>query len=321
MAQGDDHSGHSHAASPARTVALALALTGGFLVVEAIAGWLTGSLALLADAGHMLTDVAALALSLAAIYLAARPATHSRTFGYKRVEILAAAINGLALIVIAVVITWEAVSRIREPAEVQGVPMLVVAVLGLGVNLLAMRLLAAGRRESLNLRGAYLHIIGDMLGSAGAIVAAIVILLTGWRQADPIISVLVALLIVFSAWRLLRESIDVLLESTPAGIDVGEMEAGMAQIPGVQCVHDVHVWTVTSGFPAMSAHVSIADNADYNAVMVAAHALLRERYGIPHATLQLETPSLEAQLPDSHLDGAQPCLPGHVQAEMASHPH
>jgi cobalt-zinc-cadmium efflux system protein len=325
VGEGHDHNRNDHTAAEAagagRALTLALALTAAFLVAEALAGWLTRSLALVADAGHMLTDVAALALSLFALRLAARPATHSRTYGFKRVEVLAAAVNGIALAAIAAYIVWEAISRLDAPADVRGGPMLIVALGGLAVNLVAMRLLTGGHEHSLNLRSAYLHVLGDMLGSLGAIAAAVVILLTGWTRADPLISLLIAVLIVVSAWRLLRESVDVLLESTPAGIDVGRLEEGITAIPGVQCVHDVHVWTVTSGFLAMSAHISVLDAADYNRVMVAAQSLVRERFGITHATLQMETPALEALLPESHLPGDQPCLHGHVRAEMTAHPH
>ena len=316
--------GHDHAApggANRRALWLALAVTGTFLLVEAAGGWLTGSLALLADAGHMLTDVAAIALSLFAITIAARPATHARTYGFKRVEILAAAVNGVALVLIAVYIAWEALQRLDDPAAVKGGPMLAVAVGGLLCNVVAMRLLAPAREANLNMRGAFLHVLGDLLGSAGAIAAALIILATGWTRADPLISLLIAGLIVFSAWRLIRESLDVLLEATPAGLDVGSMELTLTAIPGVRCVHDVHVWTVTSGFVAMSGHIEIDDQADYSRVMIDAHEVVRERYGIAHCTLQLETPDLEARLPDQHLPGDQPCLSGHVQAEMVAHPH
>jgi cobalt-zinc-cadmium efflux system protein len=317
--------GHDHITSPRgdnrRALLLALLITATFLIVEAIGGWLTGSLALLADAGHMLTDAAALALSLFAVTMAARPATHARTFGYKRFEVLAAAINGMALVLIAGYIAWEAVARLDEPVEVRSGPMLVVAVAGLLCNLIAMRLLARGHKQSLNVRGAYLHVLGDLLGSAGAIAAALVILTTGWMRADPLISLGIALLIVVSAWRLIRESVDVLMESTPPGVDIGQIEAALTTIPGVQCVHDVHVWTVTSGFLAMSGHLSVKDAGSYGRALVAAQDMLRERFGVDHATIQVETPEIESQLPDSHLPGAQPCLPGHVQPEMAVHPH
>jgi cobalt-zinc-cadmium efflux system protein len=304
-----------------RALLLALVITAAFLVVEAIGGWLTGSLALVADAGHMLTDAAALALSLFAITMAARPATHTRTFGYKRIEVLAAAVNGMALVLIAAYVAWEAVARLDEPSDVRSGPMLAVAVAGLLCNLFAMRLLSHGHRDSLNVRGAYLHVLGDLLGSLGAIAAAIVIMVTGWTRVDPLISLGIAVLIVASAWRLIRESVDVLMESTPPGLDVGELESALTLIPGVQCVHDVHVWTVTSGFLAMSGHISVTDPSRYGDVLVAAQDMLRDRFGVDHATIQVETPDIESQLPDSHLPGSQPCLPGHVQAEMATHPH
>lgn len=321
MGAGHDHGASGFGNGNQRALTLALAITAGFLVVEAVGGWLTGSLALVADAGHMLTDVAALALSLVALRLSSRPATHARTFGFKRIEVLAAAVNGMALVGISIYIAWEAISRLDHPEEVDSGPMLIVAVAGLLCNLVAMRLLSQGRGESLNVRGAYLHVMGDLLGSLGAIGAGLVILFTGWTRADALISLGITALIVYSAWRLLRESVDVLLESTPAGLDVGQMEAAITAIPGVQCVHDMHVWTVTSGFPALSAHVSILDAKDYSPVLVSAQELLRDRFGIWHATLQLETPELEALLPDSHLPDDQPCLPGHVRAEMATHPH
>jgi cobalt-zinc-cadmium efflux system protein len=321
MGADHEHPRATSALGNRRALVLALALTATFLIVEAIGGWLTGSLALIADAGHMLTDVAALGLSLFAIVIAARPATHARTFGYKRFEVIAAAINGITLILIAAYITWEAVGRLDHPPEISSLPMLLVALGGLTVNLIVMRLLSHGRHESLNLRGAYLPVLGDLLGSIGAIAAALVILATGWTRADPLISLAIAALIVISAVRLIRESLDVLMESTPRGLDVGEIEAALTEIPGVQCVHDVHVWTVTSGFLAMSGHISITNAESYSRVLVAAQDLLRERFGVNHATIQVETPEIEAQLPDSHLPGAQPCLPGHVQAEMAAHPH
>jgi cobalt-zinc-cadmium efflux system protein len=253
--------------------------------------------------------------------MAARPATHNRTYGFKRIEVLAAAVNGMALVLIAGYVAWEAVLRLDEPTEVDSGPMLIVAVAGLLCNLVSMRLLSGGHKDSLNVRGAYLHVFGDLLGSIGAIIAALVILTTGWTRVDPLISIGIAVLIVASAWRLIRESVDVLMESTPPGVDVGEIESALTTIPGVQCVHDVHVWTVTSGFLAMSGHISVLDADAYGPVLVAAQDALRERFGVNHATIQVETPDIEAKLPDSHLPGTQPCLPGHVQPEMAMHPH
>lgn len=212
---GADHDHPAQAsAGNRRALLLALVVTATFLVVEAVGGWLTGSLALIADAEHMLTDAAALALSLFAVTMAARPATHTRTFGYKRIEVLAAAVNGMALVLIAAYVAWEAVTRLDNPSDVRSGPMLAVAVAGLLCNLFAMRLLSHGHKDSLNVRGAYLHVLDDLLG---AIAAALVIMLTGWTRADPLIPLGIAVLIVASAWRLIRESVDVLMKSTPPG--------------------------------------------------------------------------------------------------------
>lgn len=305
-----------------RTLTLALALTGGFLLVEALGAWFTGSLALLADAGHMLTDVGALALSVFAARMATRPATHARTYGYRRVEVLAAAANGATLVLIAGLVAWHAFGRFADPVEVEGLGLAVVALAGLAVNLVVMRMLEHGRHGNLNMRGAYLHVLGDLLGSVGAVLAGAVILLTGWTQADAIAALVTSALIVVGALRLLRESIDVLLEATPRGLDVGEVEQAITAIPGVQCVHDVHIWTVGSGFPAMSGHVSIHEGADYRRVLVAAQQVVHDRFGIAHATLQLETPEIEAMLPVQHMEPNPACLDGHVRAEAEhAHPH
>lgn len=317
---GAEHDHKHDKRADARALRLTLAITAALLVAEAAGGVFAHSLALLADAGHMLTDVAALVLSLFALAIAARPATHARTYGYKRIEVLAAALNGVALVGIAVFIAWEAVHRLAAPAEVRALPMLLVALAGLLVNLIGLRLLG-GHQHDLNMRGAYLHVLGDLIGSLGTVAAALLILAFGWTRADPLISLGIAVLIITSAWRLLRESVDVLLEATPAGLDVGEIEAAVTRIPGVQCVHDLHVWTVTSGFRALSAHISCAEASQYEPVLVAAQTLVRERFAITHATLQMETPALEALLPESHLPGDQPCLSGHVRAEMPAHPH
>lgn len=320
MDGGQGHDERQDKRASARALRLTLVITAALLVAEAAGGLFTHSLALLADAGHMLTDVAALALSLFAIAMAARPATHARTYGYKRIEVLAAAVNGVTLVAIAAFIAFEAVRRFGHPPEVRALPMLFVAAGGLLVNVFGLRLLG-DHNDNLNMRGAYLHVLGDLFGSLGTVAAALLILAFGWTRADPLLSLGIAVLIVVSAWRLLRESVDVLLEATPPGLDVGEIEAAMTRIPGVQCVHDLHVWTVTSGFRALSAHISCAGASDYEPVLVAAHALVRERFAITHATLQMETPALEALLPESHLPGEQPCLSGHVRAGMPAHPH
>lgn len=275
----------------ARPLLLALLLTAGFMVVEAIGGLLTNSLALLADAGHMLTDVAALALSLFAIWLARRPATPGRSYGFLRAEVLAALINAATLVVMSIFIFIEAFRRIGDPPEVDSVPMLAVAIAGLAANAASAWVLSRGdgHLHNLNTRGAFLHVIGDMLGSVGAIVAALVMLATDWYLADPILSTVIGLLVLRSAWMLLRESVDVLLESTPRGLATGDVRAAISDVDGVCGVHDLHIWTVTSGLDSMSAHVQVDDTRDWNDVCVDLTDRMRERFGIAHVTLQPES--------------------------------
>ncbi|MEN8375142.1 MAG: cation diffusion facilitator family transporter [Gemmatimonadota bacterium] len=288
-----DHGRHmrAHDVGPGR-LRLVLVLTAGFMVAEVAGGLLSNSLALLADAGHMLTDAGAIALSLFAIRFARLPATDEKTFGYYRLEILAALVNGAALLVIAGFIVVEAWRRIFTPEPIAGGLMLVVATLGLGVNLVAAWLLHGASHESLNVRGAYLHVLGDLLGSVGAIAAALVVLLTGWLPADPIISVIVALLILVSAWRLVRESVDVLLEAVPAHIDLAGVRAAMIELEPVDDVHDLHVWTLTSGYVALSAHAVVADPADNQRVLGEIRDCMERRFGIRHVTVQIERQSL-----------------------------
>jgi cobalt-zinc-cadmium efflux system protein len=270
-----------------RKLIIVLVLTSVFMVVEAVGGWLSGSLALIADAGHMLTDVGALSLSLASVWIARRPATPRRTFGFLRLEILAAFVNGAVLLVLVVWIMVEAVRRLRTPIAVDADLFLAIASAGLVVNLIGLWVLHGAQHGSLNVRGAYLHILGDTLGSVGAISAALVITFTGWTPADPIISIGLSLLILVGAWRLVRESVDVLLEAVPAHVDLGAVREGILQVPGVASVHDLHVWTVTSGMVAMSGHVVVPDLPSHPATLERIHASLRER-GIAHATVQLE---------------------------------
>jgi cobalt-zinc-cadmium efflux system protein len=282
---------HTHDAGPAR-LRVVLALTAGFMVAEIVGGWLSNSLALLADAGHMFTDAGAIALSLFAIHFARRPANDDKTFGYYRLEILAALVNGAALLVIAGFIIVEAWRRFQAPEPIAGGLMLAVASLGLVVNLVAAWLLHGAAHESLNVRGAYLHVLGDLLGSVGAIAAAIVVLTTGWWPADPIISVLVALLILRSAWTLVRESVDVLLEAVPSHIDVAAVRQAMLELPAVRDVHDLHVWTLTSRWVALSAHAVVADPADNQDVLDAIRDCMERRFGIRHVTIQIEREDL-----------------------------
>ena len=296
-------SGHDHretAAGRSRGVLVgSLVITGGFLLVEAAGAMWTDSLALAADAGHMLTDVGGLALALFATWIAARPPTPAKTYGYYRVEILAATVNALLLLAVAGLILVEAYHRLRAPQDVLGGPMLVIAVAGLAANLLAAWWLRHDARESLNVRAVYLEVLGDALSSLGVVVAALVVMRTGVTLMDPIVSALIALFIVPRTWRLLMQAVNVLLEGTPAHLDLGEIEAAMVRIPGARRVHDLHVWTLTSGREAMSAHVVIDDVRQSERLLEALHAVLHARFGIDHTTIQLdvEHPVLKIKSP------------------------
>ncbi len=270
-----------------RRMTVVLVLTVGVMAAEAVGGWIARSLALLADAGHMLADVGALGLALVVAYLAQRPATAQRTFGLLRLEILAALINGAALVAIAVGIGIEAYHRVWTPHPVNGTLLLAVASVGLAANLVGAAILHRGHDHSLNQRGAYLHLLGDVLGSVGAIVAGAIILATGWMPADPIISVLTAVLILGGAWRLVKESTDVLLEATPTHISLGEVHDRIASLAGVTSVHDLHVWTVTSGVVAMSGHLVVRNPSDNQRILEAVQERLGV-LGIGHVTVQME---------------------------------
>lgn len=271
-----------------RTLVFVISLTAAFMVVEVVGGVLSSSLALLADAAHMLTDVGALALSLFAIHFASRPATTEKTYGYLRAEILAALLNGVVLVVVSLFIFLEAWDRFTDPVEVRGGLMLGVASAGLAVNIIAAFLLHRSAGESLNVRGAYLHVLGDLLGSVGAIAAALVILATGWYPADPIISVVVGALILWSSFKLVRESVDVLLEAVPSHLDLEEIRASIGRIDGVTAVHDLHVWTVTSGYFAMSGHAVVGNVEETQPVLRAIHERMHDEFGISHVTVQVE---------------------------------
>jgi cobalt-zinc-cadmium efflux system protein len=264
-----------------------LGLTGSFMVLEAVGGWISGSLALLADAGHMLTDVGALALSLLAAWIAQRPAGETKTYGYLRWEILAALINGAALFGIAGWVVWEAIQRLQNPGPIRTGIFLTVAAAGLAVNLVSLALLHRSREGSLNLRGAYLHVMGDALGSVGALGAAGIVWLTGWTAADPLVSIALSLLILVGAWRLLRESTDVLLEAVPGHVSLPEVQARISGVRGVAAVHDLHVWTVASGMVAMSGHAVVPDLDAHPGVLEGIRAEMAA-LGIGHVTMQLE---------------------------------
>jgi len=264
-----------------------LGLTGGFMVLEVVGGWLSGSLALIADAGHMLTDVGALGLSLVTALIAQRPADDNKTYGYLRWEILAALVNGAALFGIAGWVAVEAVHRIQQPHPIRVGLFLAVAAGGLLVNLASLALLHGSREGSLNARGVYLHVMGDALGSVGALGAALVVRFTGWTQADPIASVLLSLLILVGAWRLLRESTDILLDAVPRHVSMREVQRRMLAVPGVTGVHDLHVWTVVNGVVAMSGHAIVPHLEAHPGVLDGIRNELSE-LGIAHVTIQLE---------------------------------
>jgi cobalt-zinc-cadmium efflux system protein len=296
---GHGHHGHSHEprvgdasrdldhASPTRRLRAALAVTAAFLVVEVVGGILANSLALLADAGHMLTDVAALALSLFVAWFSRQPASPQKTYGYLRWEVLAAFLNGATLLLISSWIVWEAIARLREPEPLQSGLMLVVAFVGLLVNVLAAWILHSSGETSLNVRAAYLHVLGDLLGSVGTVAAAAIIRWTGWLAADPIASLIMALLILRGAWGIVRESVDILLEATPSHISLGSVRTQLEAIPGIESVHDLHVWTVTSGVVAMSAHAIVREPDRHQHVLEHVHDAMR-LFGIDHVTVQLE---------------------------------
>ena len=280
--------GHSHASdAPVRSLRIALGLTAMLLVVEVIGGFLSNSIALLADAGHMLTDVAALALALFVAWFSKQPETPQKTYGYLRWEILAAFLNGATLLLISAWILWEAVTRLRAPEHVQGGLMLAVATGGLIVNVIAARVLVSSSSHNMNARGAYLHVLGDLLASVGTLAAAILIRYTGWLMADPIASILTTVLIMSGAWRLVRESVDILLESTPAHIPLPAVRGQLEAIPGIESVHDLHVWAVTPAVVAMSAHCIVRQPEQHQHVLEHVHDAMR-LFGIEHVTIQLE---------------------------------
>jgi len=258
------------------------------MVIEAVVGVVTGSLALLSDAGHMLTDVAGLGMALAAIQFAQSRRSRSHTYGLYRLEVLASVANALLLFGVAAYVLVEAIQRFADPPEVPGVALLIVATVGLAVNLVSFRLLQQGAKESLNVRGAFLEVMADALGSAGVILAGVILLTTGWPYADPIIGAGIGLFILPRTWRLGREALRILMEIAPAGLDVPELERRLRQIPGVREIHDVHVWTLTSGLEAASGHLQLAEDADLDAVLREATDMLEREYSIGHVTLQCE---------------------------------
>jgi cobalt-zinc-cadmium efflux system protein len=289
MAAGAHH-GHDHGAARGgnrRRMSAALAINL-VLLAAGVSGWLLfDSVALLADAAHVLSDVGAIAIGLFAASVATRPAAGSRTFGFYRTEILAALVNGVLLVGVAVLVFVEAVERLSDPPDVEGLGVLLVGALGLAGNAAATVVLAGGDRRDLNLEGVLRHSAADALGSFGVIAAGAVVLATGWEQADPVAGILIGVLVLAGSWRLIRDPVNVLMESAPSGIDVEEVGRAMAGVRGVREVHDLHVWTVTSGFPALAAHILSDPSEDVDEVRRRVEALLAERFGIEHTTLQM----------------------------------
>jgi cobalt-zinc-cadmium efflux system protein len=299
---GHDHGGgggHADArGANRRRLLLTVCLTALYMLAEVVGGWVSGSLALLADAGHMLSDVAALGLSLFALWIAQRRGDPQKTYGLYRLEVLAALVNGAALVAISIGIIVAAVRRLERPPEVMGPVLLFVALGGLAVNLVALALLSGGRRESVNVRGAWLHVLTDALGSVGAVTAGALVWALGWRWVDPAVSILIGLLVIYSAWDLLKEVLSVLMEHAPPHIDMGQVRAALAETPGVHDVHDLHVWVITSGIEALSCHVVADDGQPAGELLHAMRETIHARFGIDHVTIQIEPPGfVEEELP------------------------
>lgn len=285
----DHHHHHSFAGKNKKNLKIVFVLTFCFMIVEAVGGYLTNSLALIADAAHMFTDTGALGLALIAIWFAERPPTPDKTYGYYRTEILAAFINSLVLLLISFFILYEAWQRLNHPPEVLSSPMLIIASLGLVVNLIGMKLLSEGSAKSLNMKGAYLEVFSDMLGSIGVIVASLLIMFKGWEIADPIASIAMGLFILPRTWHLLKQVTHVLLEGTPTHIEINEVEQELLKLNGVVSIHDTHIWTITSGIDAMTAHIEIEDFNNGNEILTGIKKILVEKFNILHSTIQLET--------------------------------
>ncbi len=282
-----------NAASNQRRLLIALGLSATYMVAEAIGGWLTGSLALLADAGHMLSDVFALAMSAVAVHIALRPPTPKRTYGYQRTEVLAALGHGVLLVCISIYIFMEAFERMGQAVEVAGAPMLAVASGGLVINVISLAILHAGRNENLNVRGAWLHVASDALGSVGAIAAGLAIWAFGWMWADTLASVLIGIMVIYSSFSLLQEVVGVLMEGVPAHIDAEEVRDSIAELRGVVGVHDLHIWTVGSGMVSLSGHVVAKDGFGDEDLLRVVTEHLERRFGIDHSTIQIEPVDFE----------------------------
>ncbi|WML46019.1 cation diffusion facilitator family transporter [Neobacillus sp. PS3-40] len=284
----DHHHGHSHTGNK-KALLSSFILIAVFMIVEVVGGLFTNSLALLSDAGHMLSDAASLGLSFFALKLGEREVSQDKTFGYKRFEIIAAGLNGITLVVVSIYIFYEAFQRLFAPPEVQSQGMLVISVIGFIVNIIAAWMLMKGDKDdNLNIRSAFLHVLGDLLGSVGAIVAALFIMYFGWGIADPIASIIVGILIIISGWRVVKESFHVLMEGAPEQIDIKQVKEALCGLPMVKEVHDLHVWTITSGYPVLSCHITILDNAVHDEILSQSQRILHDQFDIEHSTIQVE---------------------------------
>lgn len=313
-----DHDHAPHAAGQQRRLIAALSLAAVYMAAEALGGYFSNSLALWADAGHMLSDAAALGLSLFAVWIAGRPPGEQRTFGYHRAEILAALANGATLIAVSVVILYEAWDRFARPPQIQSEVMLGIAVGGLAVNGAMLWILHGGRHESLNLRGAWLHVLGDALGSVGVIAAAVCLRLRGWPWVDPLASAVIAVLIVYSSWRLVQEALSVLMEVAPASIPVQEVRDCLLAAPGVRGVHCLHVWRISSGIDSLSAHVVVEAGRAGDDQLEALHETLQQRFDVGHITLQLEPEGFAGcRDGEPHPCGPSPMPAAHCRAAAA----
>jgi cobalt-zinc-cadmium efflux system protein len=290
MHQHHHHTGHDHGdrAANAWRLGSVLVLSAFYMLAEVVGGLLTGSLALLADAGHMLSDVASLGLALIAIWIAQRPASSQRTYGHARAEILAALANGVTLVAVAVLVVVEAIERFSSPVEIHGLPMLAIAAGGLVVNGVGIWVLSSSGSQNLNMRGAFLHVVSDAFGSVGVIVAGGLIWLFGWMWADAVASMVICVLVLWSAWFLLREALDVLMETVPKHLELGEIRAALLALPAVGEIHDLHVWTIGSSEVSLSSHVVANTGAAYPELLTSIHDELAQRFGIQHATIQIE---------------------------------
>lgn len=295
MSSGHDHSHSGRSSGSVTRLKAALVLTFVYMIAEAVGGWITNSLALIADAGHMLTDVAAMSLTLFAFWFASRPATSKKTYGYYRLEILAAFVNGVALALLSLWVIYEAIERWQSQPDVKGAQLLVIATGGLIVNIISAVLLHSGHKHDLNMRGAFLHVVGDLLGSVAAMIAGILILAFGWMWADSVGSILISAIIIAGAWRLILDSVNVLLEGTPAHIDLAAVEETLLGTAGVNGIHDLHVWTISSGIHALSVHISHDDSVRHSDLLGVVRERLHDGFGIDHLTIQMETLDRETE--------------------------